>query len=221
MKKNLLGGWHSLLRPWLQVTTGLMVFVLLTIIGGSAVFLTVHHNRRHLTKEIIDQTILKTKALKQKHQQLEAAVENIHQNPHQFSDFQKRQFKEFLILEDVQTKIQRWQKVLKIHSLSLKFGGPILYDSSLSLWKIPVTLNLQVLQDQQFYQLLERLQQQLLGHVLLKSFSLKRKVPLTSQMLQQIRQGKKNLHLFEGQIEFDWIYRQENQGSSLKSRNFG
>ena len=68
--------------------------------------------------------------------------------------------------------------------------------------------------DSQIYDLLFRVQNQLPGKVVLKQFFLKRTAALTPQMVKQITLGKKGINLFEGKIEFDWIYSQKTKESS-------
>jgi hypothetical protein len=127
------------------------------------------------------------------------------ETPRQFNEFRKKQFDRPIALEDIKTNLKKWQKQLGIQTLTTQFGGNELVSGELNLWKTPGNIELKVLQDKQFYQFLEKLQQELPGLVIIKSFEVKRVSPLTSEILKQVSAGKAP-SLFEGKIEFEWTH---------------
>ena len=94
--------------------------------------------------------------------------------------------------------------------LTTQFGTDQLVSSELNLWRVPVSLDVKVLQDKQFYQFLDKIQQELPGVLSVKTFQLKRVSQLTTEVLEQVSAGK-GTTLFEGKIEFEWIHLGTNQ----------
>lgn len=94
--------------------------------------------------------------------------------------------------------------------LTTQFGTDQLISSELNLWKAPVSLDVKVLQDKQFYQFLDKIQQELPGVLSIKAFQLRRVSQLTTEILEQVSAGK-GTTLFEGKIEFEWTHLGINQ----------
>lgn len=196
------------LSPWLHISTGGISLIMIGSIILAGTLFQINWDQGNQIKANITQVSAQIRSLQYQQQQLVNFELSQKKHIKTFSEFQKRRFEDSLMPEHIHLQFQRWQKAYKIESLSLKFGSQNVYQKDLKLWTVPVTVNLKLLQDHQFYQLLERVQQELPGKVVLKNFSLKRNTPLTPHMLHQISQGKKDVNMFEGKIEFDWVHYQ-------------
>ena len=86
-----------------------------------------------------------------------------------------------------------------------------------NITKAEVSLNLQVLRDQSFFNFLQKLETELPGIVKIKKFDLKRTRELNSQLAQKVSEGEK-ISLFEGTIEIEVEYKQFCEKSSLSSK---
>lgn len=129
----------------------------------------------------------------------------IHQTPEQFSEFKRKHFDQTATPDDIKSRLQKWQKAYKIQTLTTQFGTDQIESRELNLWKMPMSIEIKVLQDKQFYQFLEKVQQELPGMVSIRSFNLKRTAALTAEVLNNVSAGK-SASLFEGKIELDWTH---------------
>jgi hypothetical protein len=152
-------------------------------------------------------------ALQNDQEVFEAYESALTESPKQFHEFRKKQFDRQVTLDDVKTRLQKWQKQFKIQMLNTQFGTDQLVSTELNLWKTPVSLDIKILQDKQFYQFLNKIQQELPGIIVIKTFQLKRITPLTSEILEQVSLGKR-MSLFEGKIEFEWTHLDTNQNKN-------
>ena len=194
------------LVPWRHVSTGLLSFCAVGFFVLTTAIFQICLSQNLQVKEESLQTILEVESLQKQKQVLDQFEEIKKQMPQTFKAFKKSRFEEELTLDVMKSHFQRWQKLCKITFLNLRFGTQICHDSSLNLWRVPMVITLKVLKDNQFYDLLHRVQSQLPGKVILKQFSLKRTTALTPQMVEQITRDRKEINLFEGKIEFDWIH---------------
>ena len=197
-------------RPWLHVSTGLVsVAAIIFLALATLIFQTCLSHYFHLQTEL-PQASLMVENLHQQKQRLEQFERAKKEKPHVFKTFEKKRFGHNLTPGTIQQYFQKWQKShrrkTKVTTLSLKLGSQACQDAALNLWRIPVVVTLTVLKDSQVYDLLNYIQNQIPGKVILKQFSLKRTAALTPEMVKQIAAGKKDINLFEGKIEFDWIY---------------
>lgn len=129
----------------------------------------------------------------------------LHQTPAQFTDFKRKRFDQQATTDDIKLRLQKWQKAYKIQTLTTQFGTDQLESRELNLWKMPMSIEIKVLQDKQFHQFLEKIQQELPGMVSIRSFNLKRTSALTSEVLDKVSSGK-TASMFEGKIELDWTH---------------
>ncbi|RZI46489.1 hypothetical protein [Candidatus Finniella inopinata] len=202
------------LTPWRHVSTGLLSFSAVGFFVITGIIFQICLNQNLQVQAEFLQTTLEVESLQKQKQVLDQFEEIKKHMPQTFKAFKKSRFEEELTLDVMKSHFQRWQKLSKITSLNLKFGTQICHDSSLNLWRIPMVITLKVLKDTQFYDLLHRVQSQLPGKVILKQFSLKRTAALTPQMVEQITRDGKDINLFEGKIEFDWIHHETSKTKS-------
>lgn len=202
--------------PWLHISTGFINLLVLGVLGLSLSVL--YAQVRHFFK--IDQRIYQTSLDIANFQQQRGCLiqfEKEKQNfPKLFGSFNQAIFTKEISSDDIHHYFQKWQNFYRIETLNLKFDNRAPYKQNLDLWKTPIVVSVKVLKDYQFYGLLNKIQNELPGKVSIKYFSLKRVSPLTRDMVKQITQGKKNINLFEGKIEFDWFHREVKDLSILK-----
>ncbi len=136
---------------------------------------------------------------------LEVYEKALHQTPQQFTEFKRKHFDQPATIDDVKSRLQKWQKAYKIQTLTTQFGTDQIESSKLNLWKMPVSIEIKVLHDKQFHQFLEKVQQELPGMVTIRSFNLKRTSALTTEVLNSVASGK-STSMFEGKIELDWTH---------------
>ena len=201
------------LAPWLHISTGLISSVVIGFLTLAVVIFQVcFHHYFHLQSDL-KQATLEVQNLQQQKQNLDQFEKTKKEMPQAFKAFQEKGFGDNLTPDILQHYFQKWQKShknkMKLTTLKLKFGNQVCHDSTLNLWRVPIVVTLRSLKDNHVYDLLFRVQNQLPGKVVLKQFSLKRTAALTSAMVKQITLGKKGINLFEGKIEFDWIYIQK------------
>jgi hypothetical protein len=202
----------SLLRvrfsPWLHISTGLIILLVLAMLGLSISILDNQVNHFFKFNQQIHQTSLDIDTLQRQRDCLIQFEQEKQKFPKIFTSFNQSNFSKEVQPEDIHRYFQKWQTLYRIETLNLKFNSRVIYKQSLDLWKVPITLSVKVLKDYQFYGLLSKIQNDLPGKISIKRFSLKRLSPLTPDMVKQITQGKKNISLFEGKIEFEWIHRE-------------
>jgi hypothetical protein len=164
----------------------------------------------------IHQTALDINTLQRQQDCLTKFEQEKQKFPKIFISFNQSNFSKEIQPEDIHRYFQKCQALYRIETLNLKFDSRVAYKQNLDLWKVPITISVKVLKDYQFYGLLNKIQNELPGKVSIKRFSLKRISPLTPDMVKQITQGKSNINLFEGKIEFDWIHREGKEPSPSK-----
>jgi hypothetical protein len=201
------------LVPWINPTTGGITLILAsaTVLAFCFFFLSKQSYESNYQKSVT----AKEQLIKlQNDQQIFKAYESASkESSKQFNGFRKKQFDRPITLDDVKSKLQKWQKQFKIQMLTTQFGTEKPVSTELNLWKTPVSLDIKTLQDKQFYQFLDKIQQELPGVLAIKSFQLKRVSQLTSEILEQVSKGK-IMSLFEGKIEFEWIHLETNKNAA-------
>lgn len=198
------------LAPWLNPATGGITLTLIvsTFVMFCFFFLSKHHYDSNYQKSV--SAAQRLISLKNDQAVFKAYESALTATPKQYNEFRKKQFDRLVTLEEIKAKLQKWQKQFKIQTLTTQFGTDQLISSDLNLWRIPVNLDVKVLQDKQFYQFLDKIQQELPGVLGIKSFQIKRVSQLTTDILEQVSSGK-GMTLFEGKIEFEWIHLSTNQ----------
>lgn len=201
------------LAPWLNPATGGITSILLLITTLMLCFFFLIKENYDTNRQNTSLAEKELTALQNDQEVFEAYESALTGSPKQFHEFRKKQFDRQVTLDDVKTRLQKWQKQFKIQMLNTQFGIDQLVSTELNLWKTPVSLDIKILQDKQFYQFLNKIQQELPGIIVIKTFQLKRITPLTSEILEQVSLGKR-MSLFEGKIEFEWTHLDTNQNKN-------
>jgi hypothetical protein len=182
------------------VTGGLL---LLTCLAALFFFTTKnsfnsHYQETNLARE-------KLTSLQDNQEIIQVYEKALHQTPQQFTEFKRKRFDESATINDIRSRLQKWQKTYKIQSLTTQFGTDQIESRELNLWKMPISIEIKVLQDKQFHQFLEKIQQELPGMTTIRSFNLKRVSALTAEVLDNVAAGK-TASMFDGKIELDWTH---------------
>ncbi|MBY0281456.1 MAG: hypothetical protein K2W94_04780 [Alphaproteobacteria bacterium] len=201
------------LGPWLNPATGgiTLALALTTTLAFCFFFLSKNNYDASRQNSILAEKKLAT--LQNDQTIFKAYQSALTESPKQFNEFRKKQFDRAISVDDIKAKLQKWQKQFKIQTLTTQFKTDQLVSTELNLWKTPVSLDVKVLQDKQFYQFLDKIQQELPGVLIIKTFQLKRISQLTTEILEQVSTGK-GTSLFEGRIEFEWIHLGTNQNKT-------
>lgn len=205
---NIFKSYHSkaFLRPWLHVSTGLVSLLILTaFILSFFVFYKCTHYYFYIQNRF-HQATSNIKNIEHKGYLVKQFESHKKENSKIFQHFNENSFGNKMSLDKARFQLQHLQKVYKIKNLTFIIGNHSKYSETLKLWSVPMVLTLKVLQDQQFFSFLDQICQNFPGKTILRKFSLKRVSPLTSDMVKQIIEHKKDITLFEGKIEFEWIY---------------
>ena len=179
------------LAPWLNPATGGITSILLLITTLMLCFFFLIKENYDTSRQNTSLAEKELTALQNDQEVFEAYESALTESPKQFHEFRKKQFDRQVTLDDVKTRLQKWQKQFKIQMLNTQFGTDQLVSTELNLWKTPVSLDIKILQDKQFYQFLNKIQQELPGIIVIKTFQLKRITPLTSEILEQVSLGKR------------------------------
>ena len=204
------------LTPWLNPTTG---GITLTLIFATILMLCFfllskgNYDSNYQNSSLAEKRLV---TLQNDQAVFKAYESALIESPKQFNEFRKKQFDRQVTLDDIKAKLQKWQKQFKIQTLSTQFGTDQLVSTELNLWKTPVSLDVKILQDKQFYQFLDKIQQELPGAIIIKTFQLKRISQLTSEILEQVSAGK-GMSLFEGKIEIEWTHLGTNQNKNQET----
>ncbi|MBY0462676.1 MAG: hypothetical protein K2Q34_05810 [Alphaproteobacteria bacterium] len=201
------------LDPWLNPATGgiTLILTLTTVLAFCFFFLSKNNYDSNRQNSVLAEKRLTT--LQNDQAIFKAYEAALTESPKQFNEFRKKQFDRVISVDDIKAKLQKWQKQFKIQTLTTQFKTDQLISTELNLWKTPVSLDVKVLQDKQFYQFLDKIQQELPGVLVIKTFQLKRISQLTTEILEQVSTGK-GMSLFEGKIEFEWIHLGTNQNKT-------
>ena len=206
----------TLLSSWRHISTGVVIVLVLGMLGLSIGILVNQINQFFKLNRQVYRTALDIDALQRQRDCLAGFEQEKQKFPKIFNSFLQSNFSQEMQPEDIHRYFQKWQTLYRIETLNLKFDSHVAYEQNLDLWKVPITIAVKVLKDYQFYGLLNKIQNELPGKVIIRRFSLKRVSSLTSDMVKQISQGKRNLNLFEGKIEFDWVHREGKEPSLPK-----
>lgn len=201
------------LAPWLNPATGGVTSILLLVTTLMLCFFFLSKESYDTNRQNTNLAEKQLTALQNDQEVFKAYESALTESPKQFREFRKKQFDRQIILDDVKARLQKWQKQFKIQMLNTQFGTDQLVSTELNLWKTSVSLDIKILQDKQFYQFINKIQQELPGVIVIKTFQLKRILPLTSEILEQVSLGKR-MSLFEGKIEFEWTHLGTNQSKN-------
>ena len=145
------------LAPWLNPATGGITSILLLITTLMLCFFFLIKENYDTSRQNTSLAEKELTALQNDQEVFEAYESALTESPKQFHEFRKKQFDRQVTLDDVKTRLQKWQKQFKIQMLNTQFGTDQLVSTELNLWKTPVSLDIKILQDKQFYQCAARL----------------------------------------------------------------
>lgn len=191
---------------WAKISTGFVSLFSLSVLGLLLNFLDGQIKQLLQSKQQIEKIAAEINFFQQQQLQLIKFEEDKKKFSGTFNSFKQANFSKAIRPEDIQYLLQKWQNFYRIETLHLKLDSRVVFQQNLNLKKVPVVISVKTLKDYQFYGLLNKIQNELPGKVSLKSFSLKRVSSLTPDMVKDIAQGKRRVTLFEGKIEFDWFY---------------
>ncbi len=194
--------WHI---PWLsQKTGGILVLTsvlfLTSIIGVMTTYTTYTIKQENLRDEKKDLESIKNLFFLE--EQYQSAVDN-KTSSHLSAHYLK--FNRPTSFAAMKAYLKKWQSTLRIKTLNVTMESAKPYTRGKGIMVVPITLKAHVLNDKMLYQLLEKLQNDAPGLIVLKHIDLKRVVGSSLQTINQLLSGKKNI-LVEGTIVCDWFF---------------
>lgn len=191
----------------MHLSTGGIFAVLLCALAVSVTWFSFHHTYYANLGEKIKSFEQQRENLESDHKDLSDFQAASQQGVQIYQDFHRKHLNKPSGVEYLQEKIQKWQKQFKIQTLHTQVGTPILESEPHQLWRVSVAIDLSVLKDKVFFQFLDKIQWELPGLVTIKNMSVSRVSALTDDMVRElIRGNSKGINLFQGKIEFDWVY---------------
>lgn len=137
------------------------------------------------------------------------------QEPQKFKIFKKKKWMAPLTREYLNEALHSLQKQSNVTFLSI---NPQNISDPNNITNTTISLNIQVIKDQHFFNFLQKLEAELPGIVRIKKFELRRAKELNSHVIQKISNGEQ-VSLFEGNIDFELEYKQFIK-QPLNSRRF-
>ncbi len=191
--------------PWLSAKTGGIL-----ILTSSLFFITVIGAISTHTTYTINQQILKdakqelevVKNLFFLDEQYQSAIDN---KTSSNLSAQYSKFNQPTSFSAMKTYLKKWQSTLRIKTLNVTMEPAKPHTHGQGIMMAAITLKAQVLNDKMLYQLLEKLQQDAPGLIVLRHVDLKRLAGSSPQTIDQLLSGKANA-LVEGTIVCDWFF---------------
>lgn len=194
--------WYT---PWLSTNTGGMliltsVLFLISVIGAITTY-TTHTVNQQVLKDA-KKELEAVKNLFFLDEQYQSAVDN---KTSSNLSAQYLKFNQPTSFSAMKAYLKKWQSVLRIKALNVTMEPAKPYTRGQGIMIAPITLKAHALNDKMIYQLLEKLQQDAPGLIVLRHVDLKRLAGSSSQTIDQLLSGKANA-LVEGTIVCDWFF---------------
>lgn len=194
--------WHI---PWLSAKTGGILILtstlfLISVIGAMTTYTTYTIKQQNLKDAKKD--LEHVKNLFFLNEQYQSAFDN--KTSSQLSAHYAK-FNKPTSFSSMKAYLKKWQSTLRIKALNVTMEPAKPHTRGKGIMVVPITLKAQVLNDKMLYQLLEKLQNDAPGLIVLKHVDLKRLAGSSSQTIDQLLSGKTNT-LVEGTIVCDWFF---------------
>lgn len=203
-RKNIISfeTWHI---PWLSSKTGgILVFTsalfLISVIGTMTTYTTYTIKQQSLKDA--KKELEHVKNLFFLDEQYQSASDN--KKSSQLSAHYSK-FKQPTSFTAMKAYLKKWQSTLRIKTLNVTMEPAKPHTHGKGIMVAPITFKAQVLNDKMLYQLIEKLQNDAPGLIVLKHVDLKRLAGSSPQTIDQLLSGKKNT-LVEGTIVCDWFF---------------
>lgn len=182
-------------QVWRYVSTGIVCLVVLCSALLMALLSTLACRHFSAQRAHIEQLQAQHKSMLEAQVKLNNYDALSRKYPEAFVVYQKHRFDEAYSIDMLKDRLTAIQKKLRIESMNVQHGELMPYKVGLST--MTATINVNVLHDKQFFQLVEQLQKNDMGFFVIKDFDLKR-----------VDAKKNKSPLFEGRITAQWFVRQ-------------
>lgn len=189
---------------WKKPETGGVIFSLMFLVGFCLFLLVTSINHYQLTREAITLTTSKINSLTAQIDVIENYESLSRQEAQKFNIFKRKKWTLPLTQDRLNQSLYALQKLANVEFL---FIHPKTSLDINSITKANISLSIQVLRDQSFFNFLQKIENELPGIVKIKKFELKRTKELNQQLAQKVSEGEK-ISLFEGTIDFEIEYAQ-------------
>ena len=197
-----LNAWHT---PWLSTKTGGMLVLtcalfLISLIGTITTHTTYTISQQSLKNAKKELEVVKNLFFLD--EQYQSSFDN-RNSSHLSAKYSK--FNQPTSLPAMKAFLKKWQSTLRIKTLNVTIEPQKTHTHGQGIMIAPITLKAHVLNDKMLYQLLEKLQQDAPGLIVLRHVDLKRLTGSSPQTIDQLLSGKANA-LVEGTIVCDWFF---------------
>lgn len=191
-------------KVWSKAETGGVIISLLISLGFFFFILLKSINHYQETHEEIQKANKQINTVTAQLDTIESYEKLTKQEPQKFRAFKRKKWMSLLTLNEINEALYALQKK---SNASFIFIHPKNISDANNILKAELSLNIQVLRDQHFFNFLQKLESELPGIVKIKKYELKRTKELNQQIAKKIHDGEK-ICLFEGNIDFEIEYMQ-------------
>ncbi|MDP3371359.1 MAG: hypothetical protein Q8S21_00465 [Candidatus Paracaedibacteraceae bacterium] len=197
--------FKELTLPWLSKETG--GFVALTSFVAIALILSMIKTQKTLIKKesvlaISNSELRQTEKLFFLDEQYQSELDN-HLNTKNIHKFHK--FNQPTTVEILKDYLKKWQTALRIKALNVEIGNAEVYNQGQGIMTASIKLKAHVLNDKMLYQLIEKLQTEAPGVIIIRNVDFKRTSAASTETLNQLISGKAT-PLIEGTIICNWFF---------------
>lgn len=192
--------WQLWNKPEIGGVIGSLIF----LVGFCFFILATAITHYQSTQEKITLTISKINSLTAQLDAVESYEKLSQKEAHRFSAFKRKKWILPLTQDRFNQSLYASQKLANVEFL---FINPKPLSDTKNITKAEISLSVQVLRDQSFFNFLQKLETELPGIIKIKKFELKRTRELNQQLAQKVSAGEK-MSLFEGTIELEVEYTQ-------------
>lgn len=194
--------WHI---PWLSSKTGGILILtsalfLISVIGAMTTHTTYTAKQQSLKDAKKELEIVKNLFFLD--EQYQSALDN---KTSSHLNAQHTKFTQPTSFAAMKAYLKKWQSALRIKTLHVSMESAKPHTRGQGIMVAPITLKAHVLNDKMLYQLLEKLQNDAPGLIVLRHVDLKRLAGSSPQTIDQLLSGKTNT-LVEGTIVCDWFF---------------
>jgi hypothetical protein len=192
-------------RSWLSINVGGVVFftLIMVLVSTIGAFITytkhdVHKEQREEVKKILEE-VKKIYFLEEQYQYTLNAKEDANLRN------QYKKFNQPTSFSEMKTYLKKWQTDLRIKTINVTMEAEKVYDRGKNITLIPIRFTVHLQNDKMLYQLLEKLQNEIPGHIVIKHIDVKRMAGMSPETIDQLLIDKTNSFI-EGTVACDWFF---------------
>lgn len=195
----------ELALPWLSKQTG-GIFALTSFVAVALIISTIKTQKTLITKEseleVSTSELMQTEKLLFQDEHYQSELSN-HLKSENISKFFK--FNQPTTVDMLKNSLKKWQTSLRIKALNVDIGNVEVHNQGQGIMTAPLKFTAHVLNDKMLYQLIEKLQNDAPGLIVIHNVEFKRTAAASAETLDQLVSGK-TTPLIEGTIICNWFF---------------